>query len=282
MRDGRSRSGPADPPARAPRLRRGRGLGGAGRRTLRGRRRRGAAGVGARTLPPPPRDQRGGRCRRDGAGRHGVAAEPRRARLHAGHRPAPARDLRAVREGPRALRDRRGVRVPGDRHRLGDGHRARSEPDVQQRRPATALLRGPQGGAAEAEARDAGRLDRGPPPGAVAQPEEHREGRAGPRPRRHREAQPGRGLDAGSRLGVRARARGPVSPAVRPGLHVDRMRARARERSPAESPSAPAAGGGSRRPTRSAGSTARSSSGLGVGPERAAASEQDREREGAA
>ena len=197
----------------------------AGRGAVRGRGGRGPPRVGARALPSPARDQRGRRRGRDGAGRHGVAAEPRGARLHARYGTAPRRDLRPVRTGARALRDRRGVRVPGDGGGLGDGDRSRPEPDVRERRPASAVLRDPQGGAAEAQARDARRVGRGAPPGAVAEPAEHREGGAGPGPRRDREAEPGGRLDARPDLGVRARARRPVPRALRPGVHVDRLRA---------------------------------------------------------
>ena len=158
--------------------------------------------MGARTLPSADGDQRGRRGRRDGARGHGVAAQPRRPGLHAGHRTAAGGDVRPLREGPRTLRDRRRVRVSRDGRRLGDGDRPRPEPDVRERRPPPAVLRDPQGGAAEAQARDARRVGRGPPPGAVAESQEHREGRAGSRSRRDREAQPGGRLDTRPGLGL--------------------------------------------------------------------------------
>ena len=43
--------------------------------------------------------------------------------------------------------------------------------------------------------------------------------------RRHRQAQPARRVDGGGSVGLRARARRPDAPAVRAGLHLDRLRA---------------------------------------------------------
>ncbi len=79
------------------------------------------------------------------------------------------------------------------------------EPDVQERGPAAGVLRDPQGGAAEAQARLARCVGRGTPARAVAHAEEHREGGARPRSRRHREAEPARGLDRGRGVGLRPR-----------------------------------------------------------------------------
>ena len=216
--------------------------------------------VGARPVPPADGDQRGRRRRRHGADRHGVADRPERPRVHARHRSAAARDLHALRGGARALRHRRGVRVPG----YGRGRHPREprgpEPDVPRGRPAVGLLHRPQGGAAEAEARDARRVGRGPAPRAVGEPHEHREGRVRPRPRRHREAEPARRLDARPGVGVRARARGARTTSCSTTGTPRSAARRARGRSSPASPSAPAAGGGRKTPPRNAGSTAASSS----------------------
>ena len=53
----------------------------------------------------------------------------------------------------------------------------------------------------------------------------HPQGRDRPRPRRDREAEPARRVDGGRGLGLRARERRPRPPALRAGLHVDRLRA---------------------------------------------------------
>ena len=181
--------------------------------------------MGARPVPSADGDQRRRRRRRHGADRHGVAHQPRDPRVHARHRPAAARDVHVVRGDPRALRHRCGVRVPGPRGRHAACLDRRPEPDVSQRRPARCLLRDPQGRAAEAQARHARRVGRGPPPRAVEDAQEHREGRGRPRPRRHREAEPDGRLEARRGLGLRPQERGPVPRAVRPRVHVDRLRA---------------------------------------------------------
>ena len=117
------------------------------------------------------------------------------------------------------------------------------------------VLRDPQGRAAEAQARHARRVGRRPSPRAVEDAQEHREGRGRPRPRRHREAESDGRLGRPG-LGLRPQERGPLPRAVRPRVHVDRLRAVYASVRPA-SPSAPAVGGGRRRPTRSAVCTAR-------------------------
>ena len=172
----------------------------------------------------------------------------------------PPGDLHAVRGGPRSLRHRRRVRgarraAPSPRSRPQHGPNAM----YRQRRPPHALLHDPQGRAAEAQALDARRLDRRSPTRAVGQPPQHREGRARPRPRRHRQAESARRLDARPRLGLRPRERGPLPRAVRPRLHVDRLRA-VHARRPARRVRArrPLVVGGRHR-TRSAASTARCS-----------------------
>ena len=72
------------------------------------------------------------------------------------------------------VRERYGIAVefefPETDAVVGDGDRPRPEPDVRERRPAAAVLRDPQGGAAEAQARDARRVGRGAAPRAVAEP----------------------------------------------------------------------------------------------------------------
>ena len=192
---------------------------------VRARERRGAPGVGDRDVPPEARDQRRRRRRRHGADRHGgedLAGYPR---LHARHGAPAAGDLPAVRGHPGAVRDPRRVRATRRRRRLAARDGPRAEPDVLVARPAARVLHHPQGRAPQAEARHARRVDRRAPSRTVEEPSEHREGRAGSRSRRHREAEPARGLDPRSRVVVRARARRPVPRAVRPGVHVDRLRA---------------------------------------------------------
>ena len=212
--------------------------------------------MGARSVPPAHGHQRRRRRRRHGLDRHGVADQPRDPRVHAGHRPPAARDVHAVRGGPRAVRHRGGVRVSGPRRRDAPRLHGGSEPDVPQRRPARRVLRDPQGRAVEAQARHARRVGGGPAPRAVEDAEEHREGRGRPRPRRHREAEPDGRLEARRGLGLRPHERGPLPRAVRSRLRVGRLRA-VHPADPARGdPSAPGGGGGRRRPTRSAASTA--------------------------
>ena len=114
----------------------------------------------------------------------------------------------------------------------------------------------PQGAAADAAPRLPRRVDHRASPRPVGEPHEHPQGRDRPRPRRDPEAEPARRMDRGRGLGLRARARRPVSRAVRPRLHIDRLRAlHARDRAGRGEPRR-AAGGGRRTRRRSAGSTA--------------------------
>ena len=115
------------------------------------------------------RDQRGRRCRRHGPGRHGVAAStPTCACSRStrdGCRPRPttcSKRCGSATGSPSSSSTRR-------RRRSRDGDRSRAQPDV---RGVDLRLRAasPQGRAAEAQARDARRVGRGPPPGAVAEP----------------------------------------------------------------------------------------------------------------
>ena len=182
--------------------------------------------------------------------------DPDDPRVHAGHRPPAARDVHAVRGGPRAVRHRGRVRVPGPRRRDAAGVDGGSEPDVPQRRPPRRVLQDPQGRAAEAQARHARRVGGGPAARTVEDAEEHREGGGRPRPRRHREAEPDGRLEARRRCGTTsARTRSPTTSCSTTVTRRSAAR-RARGRCCRANPSAPAAGGGRRRPTRSAVSTA--------------------------
>jgi phosphoadenosine phosphosulfate reductase len=87
------------------------------------------------------------------------------------------------------------------------------------------LLQRPQGAAADAAPRDARCVDHRPAPRPVGDAHRHPQDRDRPRPRRDRQAQSARRVDGGRGVGLRARARRPVPPALRPRLHVDRLRA---------------------------------------------------------
>ena len=105
---------------------------------------------------------------------------------------------------------------------------------------------------------DARRLDHRPPPRPVGDADGHPQDRDRPRPRRDRQAQPARRVDGGRGLGLRPRARRSVPPALRPRLHLDRLRSVHARRSRPGRRAATGAGGGRRTRRKSAASTARS------------------------
>ena len=125
-------------------------------------------------------------------------------------------------------------------------------------RAAPALLQRPQGAAADPRARRPRRLGHRAPPRPVGEPLRHPQDRDRPRPRRDREAQPARRVDRGRGLGLPPRERRAHPPALRAGLHVDRLRPLHAPRRRRASRCAPAAGGGRRTRRRSAACTARS------------------------
>src|SRR6185369_10933507 len=89
---------------------------------------------------------------------------------------------------------------------------------------AQAMLRHPQGRAAQARARRQARVDYRDAPRAIgtARRHHHRGIRYGPRPE---EIQPACGLERGGSLGLHRALRSALQPALRPGLPLDRLRA---------------------------------------------------------
>ena len=164
--------------------------------------------------------------RRGRADRHAVPARPRDLGLLGRHRPAPGRDLRPDRAAARPL-PRPPARAPLAGRAAGAAARrqAWAEPVHELGREPPALLPHPQGAAAHPPPGRARRVDHGAAPRPVGEPHRHPQDRDRPRPRRDREAQPAGGVDRGGGLGLRPRGGRPDPPALRQGLHLDRLRA---------------------------------------------------------
>ena len=164
---------------------------------------------------------------------------------HAGHRAPPRGDARLHRVGAGALPDTAAHPRAGREGAGGDDRRARRHAVPAVGGVAQRVLRGAQGEPAGAGAAGLRRMDHRVAPGADADPRGDPGGGQRPRPRGHHQGGAAGGLDHGRRCGTTcADARDPPSPAVRPRLHVDRLRAvHAGDASPG-SRSAPAAGGG--------------------------------------